>query len=155
MYTSASKLGRVRRPRNRVNPIHSGEARLVDAAKNTLALESRFDLTYNAAHALSLAALRRLGYRSENRYMVFQTVPHTLGVATPVWRMLAKCHGLRNQAEYEGVIDLDERLVTDLVEAGGAVRDAVRRLPPTPVVDPVQCRPTPARRDSRASLSRR
>jgi hypothetical protein len=52
--------------------VHSGEARLTDAAKKNLALESRFDLAYNAAHALSLAALRRLGYRSESRYTVFQ-----------------------------------------------------------------------------------
>ncbi len=46
----------------------SGVARLTDAANATLAFESRFDLAYNAAHALSLAALRRHGYRSDNRY---------------------------------------------------------------------------------------
>jgi len=45
--------------------MRSGEARLTDAANATLSLESRFDLAYNAAHALALAALRRLGYRSE------------------------------------------------------------------------------------------
>jgi len=39
----------------------SGEARLADAERPDLSLESRFDLGYNAAHALSLAALRRLG----------------------------------------------------------------------------------------------
>lgn len=49
----------------------SGEARLADAANPELAVESRFDLAYNAAHALALAALRRAGYRSENRYLVF------------------------------------------------------------------------------------
>lgn len=38
----------------------SGLARLKDARNQTLSLESRFDLAYNAAHALSLAALRRL-----------------------------------------------------------------------------------------------
>ena len=48
----------------------SGEARLADAAKEDLSLESRFDLVYNAAHALALAALRRLGYRPQNRYLV-------------------------------------------------------------------------------------
>lgn len=36
----------------------SGLARLADAGKASLALESRFDLAYNAAHALCLAALR-------------------------------------------------------------------------------------------------
>ena len=55
-------------------------ARLHDAQNTTLALESRFDLAYNAAHALALYALRRQGYRSENRYLVFQVLPHTLGL---------------------------------------------------------------------------
>ena len=40
--------------------VQSGEARLVDADNPTLSLESRFDLAYNAAHALALAALRLL-----------------------------------------------------------------------------------------------
>jgi hypothetical protein len=56
--------------------LQSGKARLGDASNPTLAPESRFDLAYNAAHALALAALRRLGYRSENRYLVIQTLPH-------------------------------------------------------------------------------
>lgn len=47
--------------------IRSGMVRLEDARRTALSLESRFDLAYNAAHALSLAALRYHGYRSENR----------------------------------------------------------------------------------------
>ncbi len=62
----------------------SGLARLEDASKAGLALESRFDLAYNAAHALCLAALRRRGYRSGNRYIVFQLLPHTLGLGPEV-----------------------------------------------------------------------
>ena len=34
--------------------LRSGEARLADAANPSLALESRFDLAYNAAHALGV-----------------------------------------------------------------------------------------------------
>lgn len=60
--------------------VRSGRTRLADAANGSLALESRFDLAYNAAHALALAALRRMGYRSDNRYLVFQALPHTLGI---------------------------------------------------------------------------
>lgn len=89
----------------------SGETRLGDAGKPGLSLDSRFDLAYNAAHALALAALRRLGFRSENRFVVFQTLPHTLGLPAATWRLLAKCHGMRNQAEYEGLLEVDERLV--------------------------------------------
>lgn len=97
--------------------LRSGTARLVDARNTSLALESRFDLAYNAAHALCLAALRRHGYRARQRYIVFQALPHTLGLGPEVWRVLDKCHHMRNVAEYEGVLDVDERIVADLVAA--------------------------------------
>jgi hypothetical protein len=58
----------------------SALVRLADSAKSTNSLESRFDLAYNAAHALCLAALRWHGFRLANRYIVFQTLPHTLGL---------------------------------------------------------------------------
>ena len=49
--------------------LRSGAVRLADAKNGDLSKESRFDLAYNAAHALSLAALRDAGYRSESRYL--------------------------------------------------------------------------------------
>ena len=58
--------------------MQSGLRRLDDAGRRELSLESRFDLAYNAAHALALAALRLRGYRSESRYLVFQCLQHTL-----------------------------------------------------------------------------
>lgn len=103
----------------------SGGARLHDAANAALSLESRFDLAYNAAHALALAALRRWGYRPANRYIVFQVLPHTLGLPAAVWRTLSKAHDARNLAEYEGAVEVDERLVDDLVTAATAVREAL------------------------------
>jgi hypothetical protein len=106
----------------------SGAARLADADNASLALESRFDLTYNAAHALALAALRRLGYRSANRYAVFQVLPHTLGIAPEQWRVLAKAHEIRNRTEYEGILDIGERLVADMVAAAKVVQEALRSV---------------------------
>ncbi|SEL84721.1 hypothetical protein SAMN05428989_2672 [Pseudoxanthomonas sp. GM95] len=103
----------------------SGLARLEDAKNASLALESRFDLAYNAAHALCLAALRSKGYRASNRYIVFQVLPHTLGLGPEVWRVLDKCHHQRNVAEYEGELDVSERLVLDLIAACDAVRVAL------------------------------
>jgi hypothetical protein len=97
--------------------LRSGTARLVDARNASLALESRFDLAYNAARALCLAALRRQGYRARHRYIVFQVLPHTLGLGPEVWRVLDKCHHMRNVAEYEEVHNVDERIVADLVAA--------------------------------------
>lgn len=108
----------------------SGLARLTDAENAALALESRFDLAYNAAHALCLAGLRWHGYRSGNRYIVFQLLPHTLGLGPEVWRVLAKCHDVRNKGEYEGGLNIDARLVTDLLAACRAVATRLEALAP-------------------------
>lgn len=97
--------------------VRSGSARLVDAENQSLAIESRFDLAYNAAHSLSLAALRWHGYRSGNRYLVFQVLPHTLELGPEVWRILAKCHDRRNVAEYEGYLEIDDRMLGELLLA--------------------------------------
>jgi hypothetical protein len=111
---------------NEINGLlRTGRVRLHDAQNSELSLESRFDLAYNGAHALCLAALRRMGYRSGNRYIVFQVLPHTLGLGPEVWRVLDKCHNTRNLGEYEGMLDVDERLVKDLVSASNAVSNAL------------------------------
>ena len=112
--------------------VRSAQARLVDATRAKLSLESRFDLAYNASHALALAALRRLGYRSENRFLVFQALPHTAGLDTASWRFLSKCHQRRNLADYEGFVELEERLVTDLLKVAKKLLEAVSALPPPP-----------------------
>ena len=108
----------------------SGLTRVADAQNEANSLESRFDLAYNAAHALCLAALRRSGYRSANRYIVFQVLPHTLGLGPEVWRVLAQCHEVRNRGEYEGDLSVDERLLTDLIKPCKIVAAAVHKLPP-------------------------
>ncbi len=110
--------------------VRSGRARLRDALNTTLSIESRFDLAYNAAHALCLAALRWHGYRSGNRYVVFQLLPHTLNLGPSIWRVLDKCHNIRNLGEYEGDLNVDDRIVTDLVTACQSVADRVDALPP-------------------------
>ena len=68
----------------------AGLTRLKDAGNKVNSTEGRFDLAYNAAHSLCLAALRYRGYRPKNRYIVFQVLPHTLGLGADVWRILAK-----------------------------------------------------------------
>ncbi|HEV7485903.1 MAG TPA: hypothetical protein VGQ65_09485 [Thermoanaerobaculia bacterium] len=108
--------------------IRSGLARLKDAENVSLSLEGRFDLGYNAAHALSLAALRWHGYRSENRYVVFQALAHTLKLPPEQWRVLAAAHQKRNYIEYEGVADIDEALVAAIVRVAREVADRVMKL---------------------------
>ena len=105
--------------------VRSGECRLDDASLASLSLESRFDLTYNAAHALSLAALRSWGYRSESRYVVFQCLPHTLDLPPEQWRVLDQAHRKRNLAEYEGAADIDEQLVAAILRVA---REVAKRL---------------------------
>ena len=95
--------------------LRSAQERLKDAARGDLSYSSRFDLAYNAAHAFALAALRRAGYRSDTRYLVFQTLPHTTGLPAEKWRILAKAHERRNLAEYEGHLEADERLLTEMI----------------------------------------
>jgi hypothetical protein len=108
----------------------SGHERLADARKSTVSLGGRVHLAYNAAHTLCLAALRRLGYRATNRYIVFQVLPNTLGLGAAVWGVLAKCHDVRNLGEYGGDLNVDERLLADLIDACKAVAAALDKVPP-------------------------
>ena len=103
--------------------LRSGAVRLTDAKNAELSKESRFDLAYNAAHALSLAALRRAGYRSESRYLVFQCTQHTMDLAADQWRVLDQAHRKRNLAEYEGDIDVDDQLLEALIRVADLIAD--------------------------------
>jgi hypothetical protein len=112
--------------------LRSGRTRLDDSRTASLSAEGRFDLAYNASHALALAALRWHGYRCDNRYIVFQCLPHTLGLGPEVWRVLALCHERRNRAEYEGILDLDRQLEADLEQAAELLLKRVSALGPVP-----------------------
>jgi hypothetical protein len=111
----------------------SAKVRLIDARNVALAIESRFDLAYNASHALALSALRWHGYRSDNRYVVFQCLQHTLGMPPAVWRLLAQCHQLRNLAEYEGHLEISDQLLVELIEAAAVLQKQVVLLPSTKI----------------------
>lgn len=110
--------------------VRSGNARLKDAGSATNSIESRFDLAYGAAHALSLAALRWHGYRSQSRYLVFQSLAHTLKLAAEKWRVLDQAHRKRNLAEYEGSLDVDEELLAALIRVASEVAKGVAALGP-------------------------
>jgi hypothetical protein len=112
--------------------LKSGKIKLNDAQNPANALESRFDLAYNAAHSLSLAALRWNGYRSESRFLVFQTLQQTLSLESAKWRVLDLCHGRRNLGEYEGRLEMDEKLLAELIAVTGEVLLRVEALGPVP-----------------------
>jgi hypothetical protein len=90
------------------------QARLVDAKLANLSAEGRFTSAYNAAHAAALAALRWHGYRSENRFTVFQCLAHTVGWPASKWRVLDAAHQKRNLAEYEGFLEVEESVIAEL-----------------------------------------
>ncbi|MEO8925183.1 MAG: hypothetical protein ABI330_20550 [Caldimonas sp.] len=79
---------------------------------------------------MSLAALRWNGYRSSNRYIVFQLLPNTVGLGPEVWRVLSKGHDIRNLGEYRGDLNVDHRIVDDLIVACQAVASKVDGLKP-------------------------
>lgn len=116
--------------------LRSAKARLTDAGNASLAIESRFDLAYNASHALALAALRWHGYRSDNRYIVFQCLQHTLEVKPEVWRVLAQCHQRRNLAEYEGHLEVSDQLLAELITAASLLQKKVEAMTPIKPVAP-------------------
>lgn len=108
--------------------LSSGKSRLRDARREDLSLESRFDLAYNAAHALSLAALRWHGFRSESRYQVFQCLQHTVDLDSAQWRVLDQAHRKRNLAEYEGNLEVDRSLVEATIRVANEVQARVEDL---------------------------
>jgi len=89
--------------------------RCADAQLAHVSVDGRFASIYGAAHAAALAALRWHGYRSENRFIVFQCLPHTLGWPAHRWRVLDAAHQKRNLAEYEGYLDIQESMVVEMV----------------------------------------
>lgn len=104
-------------PRNEAETrrmLEMARTRLADAQLIGLSAQGRFTSAYNAAHAAALAALRWHGYRSENRYTVFQCLTHTLNWTAPRWRTLDAAHQKRNLAEYEGFIDVEEPMIAEL-----------------------------------------
>lgn len=103
---------------------------LPDAELEQLSPHSRFQLAYDAAHSLALAALRWHGYRASDRYIVFQTLPHTLNFPQGKWRLLDNCHQKRNVALYEGAFQEDERLIRELIGATKDLLVEVEKLPP-------------------------
>ena len=59
--------------------------RLVDLDAIGISNAGKFSAAYATAHSLALAAMRWHGYRSENRYLVFQCLQQTLSLDNAKW----------------------------------------------------------------------
>ena len=110
--------------------IESAKRFLNDARVPGLSDDGKFSCVYSAAHMLSLAALRWHGYRSSNRYQVFQCLVHTVGLEQGKCRILSKCHNLRNVAEYEGQLDMTPQLFNELTGITRELLELVENMGP-------------------------
>lgn len=110
--------------------VESARKRLRDAQNESLDPDSQFDLAYGAAHRLALAALRHDGYRSENRITVFQTLVHTVGSDNADIQIFLKAHNERNLAEYQGRMEVDKRLLAELIRCTKKLAAVVGKLTP-------------------------
>lgn len=62
----------------------------------------------------------------ENEYAgLLRSLPHTLGLGPGVWRVLSSCHDKRNLGECEGMLDINQRMVSDLIGAAHIVADTL------------------------------
>ena len=110
--------------------IESARRFLKDANVEELSDEGKFSCIYSAAHILSLAALRWHGFRSSNRYQVFQCLVHTVRFDQAKCRILSQCHNLRNVAEYEGQFDVTPQLLDELLDITKELLVVVERMGP-------------------------
>ena len=110
--------------------VDSGRLKLMDVKIKGLSEDGRFSLAYGAAHALALAALRWHGYRSENRFLVFQCLQHTVGLENKKWRVLDLCHKQRNLAEYQGQLEISPQLLQELISITEDLLKLVNKLGP-------------------------
>lgn len=108
--------------------LEMARTRLADAQLGDLSQEGRFTSAYNAAHAAALAALRWHGYRSENRFTVFQCLAHTVGWPASRWRVLDAAHRKRNLAEYEGYLEVEESTIVELCALVPSLIEDVQKL---------------------------
>ena len=108
--------------------LRMAQTHLADAQQSSVSVEGRYLSAYAAGHSAGLAALRHHGYRSENRYIVFQSLTHTLGWPAERWRLLDAAHRARNLAEYEGFMEVELSQVTELTRVVETLLEDAQRV---------------------------
>jgi hypothetical protein len=59
---------------------------------------------------------------------VFQTLVHAVGTSAADVQIFLRAHNERNLAEYQGRVDIDEKLLADLIRCTKALEAAVGKL---------------------------
>jgi hypothetical protein len=116
--SNLAKIGKIKaEPMNRAEidrMLVMARKHFVDSSYQQVSQEGRFTSVYNSIHGAALAALRWHGYRSESRYIVFQSLGHTLAWPASQWRVVDAAHQKRNLAEYEGFLEIEESAIVEL-----------------------------------------
>jgi hypothetical protein len=102
---------------------------LVDAQIRELSSANRFKLAYDAAHALSLLAMRLRGFRPGagpgHRAIVFQSLVHTVGAPAALADSLNRYHTKRNRSEYDGLVKATDAEARDMLALTKSLRSLV------------------------------
>jgi len=132
--SNLEKIGQLKAEASAQNEINglmrTAENRLRDAQNASNSADSRFGLAYDAAHSLALAALRRVGYRPENkqRYIVFDLLPVTISFSIGSARFLHDCHQKRCVHLYDGDLMEDETFIAELISVTKDLHVTLRGL---------------------------
>ena len=62
--------------------------------------------------------------------VVFQCLGHTLALPPEQWRVLDQAHRKRNLAEYEGIVELDDALVSAVIRVAREFEQRIDELGP-------------------------
>ncbi|MCP4431971.1 MAG: hypothetical protein GY806_13420 [Gammaproteobacteria bacterium] len=89
-----------------------------------------FNGLVQSAHALALAALRWHGFRSTNRYQVFQCLTHTVNLSAEKAQIFPQCDNRRNIAEYEGHLEIEQTLLSEFTKLTNELLKTIAALEP-------------------------
>lgn len=99
--------------------------RLADARTDSISLESRFDLAYEALLQLGLVALRAHGYRADSRgghhVTALQTLNQTIDFPKDKLRLIDQFRRQRAQGLYDGTFEPTRSEVAALLEVADEV----------------------------------
>lgn len=113
--------------------LDNAAAWLKDSKNAAISDMSRFSLVYDAAHALTVAAVKMRGFRATDarghRQIVFAAMEHAVPATEKDKSIFELAHRDRNKSEYEGnPINLPRSRLEGLIKATENLSDEVQFL---------------------------
>jgi hypothetical protein len=105
------------------------DSKLADCLSNSISLDTRFDIAYEALLQCGLAALRAHGLRPDSRgghhVMALQTLPTTIGFPKEKIRILDEFRKQRAAGLYDGSFNPSEAELHALVDTAVGLRQTL------------------------------